>query len=71
MILDLKTALVTYFLIGLFIAGFCEEFDDDPGTFVLVTALWPVLLVSIAFIFIVAIPIMFGKWMGHVVKRWF
>lgn len=71
MILDVKTAMAIYFLIGLFIAGFCTEFDDDPGTFVLVTIVWPVLLVCMAFIFVVAIPIMIGKWMGHIVKSWF
>lgn len=71
MILNVPTAVAIYFLIGLFIAGFCTAFDDDPCTFVLVTALWPVLLVSMAFIFVVAIPIMIGKWMGDTIKKWF
>lgn len=71
MILNVGNAVAIYFLIGLFIAGFYTAFDDDPGTFILITALWPTLLVIIAFIFVVAVPIMVGNWIGNTIKGWF
>ena len=70
MTLSVPAVLGIYFLIGLFIGGVVWAFDDDPGILGLVVIAWPVVLGTLAVIFIVAIPVMIGKWIGDVVKGW-
>lgn len=62
---------IIYFLIGLFIAGFYISFDDSPGMFTLILFLWPIVLGVCAFIIVVALPVVIGKWMGDTIKGWF
>lgn len=70
MTLSVPAVIGIYFLIGLFIGGIVWSFDDDPGMLGLVVIAWPVVLGTLAVIFIVAIPIVIGKWIGNVVKGW-
>lgn len=60
-----------YFLIGLFIAGIVAAFEDDPGTFVLIVFLWPILVGLLVVFAVVAIPVVVGIWIGNRIKGWF
>lgn len=72
MTLNVLIVTTIYFLIGLFIAGFYMAFDEfNTGMFILMLFLWPIVFVVIAFIVVMVIPVVVGKWFGDRIKRWF
>lgn len=65
-------AAAIYFLIGLFLDGLWEAFDDsNSDIFVLIIFFWPIALGALAIIVAVVTPYAVGKWIGSKIKEWF
>lgn len=60
-----------YFIIGLFLSGLCEAFDDNNDMVVLILFLWPIVLGILAIMVAVITPFIIGKWIGDRIKEWF
>ena len=66
-------AAAIYLLIGLFLGGLWDAFDDGSGNidiFMLITLLWPIVLFLLAIIAVVVMPYVVGKWIGEIIKSW-
>lgn len=65
-------AAAIYFLIGLFLVGLWEAFDDSHSDiFILIVFFWPIALCALAIIVAVITPYTIGKWIGSKIKEWF
>lgn len=65
------TAVIIYFLIGLFLAGLWEAFDNETSISILIIFCWPIVLCFLAIIVAVVMPYAIGIWIGDRVKGWF
>ena len=60
-----------YLLIGLFLSGLWEAFDDCSDAFTLIVLFWPIVLGVLAIMVAVVTPFIIGKWIGNRIKGWF
>lgn len=64
-------AVIIYFIIGLFLSGLWETFDDNTDECMLILFLWPIALGILAILVAVVTPFIIGKWIGNRIKEWF
>lgn len=68
--MTILTAVIIYFIIGLFLSGLFEAFVDSTDMFALILFLWPIVLGVLAILVAVATPFVIGKWIGDRIKGW-